>query len=78
MTSRVGSAYTVAGVRQGYPRAYEPWSEFEDAFVRDALGSGQTGEQISVTLGRTYGAICSRLEHLGVEVPSGPGTFGKP
>ena len=75
MATVSSKAYSMDDVRRGYPRAYEPWDPQEDKFLLSSYERGLTAEQISVVLGRTFGAIRSRLEHLGIELPAGPGTF---
>jgi hypothetical protein len=73
MASVSDKTYSVDDVRRGYARAYEPWDTYEDDFLLRSYERGLTAEQISVILGRTFGAIRSRLEQLGIELPSGPG-----
>jgi hypothetical protein len=68
------AAYSVEDLRRRYPRAYEAWDSNEDDYVLREFERGRTAEELSVVLGRTFGAICARLTHLGVEVPPGPGT----
>lgn len=72
-TSRPPS-YSLEEIRRHYPRAYESWEEQEDAYLLREFERGRTAEELSVVLGRTFGAICARLTMSGVEMPPGPGT----
>lgn len=66
--------YSLEEVRRHYPRAYEPWDGAEDAYLLREFERGRTAEELSVVLGRKFGAICSRLAMLRGEMPPGPGT----
>lgn len=53
--------------RRKLPRnAGKPWPEMEDEKLRDEFASGLRISDIAREHGRTYGAIESRLEHLGL------------
>ena len=54
----------MAEIREEHPRAYEPWSEEEDADLARFFHSGKTAKQIAETLQRQPGAIRSRLKKL--------------
>lgn len=47
------------------PNAGKPWSDEEMAMLANSFDSGKTIEELSVTHGRTPGAIRSRLLRLG-------------
>ena len=57
-------AYSVAAFRQEHPAAYAPWDETLDDELTVMFLEGKTVKEISQTLGRTYGAIRSRVKKL--------------
>jgi superfamily I DNA/RNA helicase len=58
-------------VRASHPRAYEPWSQDEDAVLEYRNRCGATPRAIARELRRQPSAVRSRLRTLGL-VPSGP------
>mgnify|MGYP003295967790 CR=1 FL=1 len=50
--------------------AGKPWTEIEDDKLRDAFASKIPISKIALEHGRTYGAIESRLDHLGLRKKS--------
>jgi hypothetical protein len=59
-------AYTVAEKRERYPRAYEQWTDSEDARLRTLVQAGNTIGHIAGQLQRNWGAIRSRVQKLGL------------
>jgi ribonuclease D len=57
-------------VRRSHPRAYERWSEEEDARVAAMAAAGSTPEEIAAELQRQLAGITARLEKLGLAEPS--------
>lgn len=59
----------IAKMRQTYPNAYKPWTEQQDAELKQLFLSGQTVETMSDVLGRHKGSIIMRLQrHFGEDV----------
>ena len=60
---------TTAPPRQQDPlrNAGKPWNNMEDDKLRDEFAAGMKLSRIAQEHGRTYGAIESRLEHLGLK-----------
>lgn len=61
-----GKAYTVDRVREKYPRAYERWTEDEDAELQQLHQQGVPTSEIAAHFGRQPNAITSRLIKLGL------------
>jgi len=59
-------AYTIAEKRARYPRAYEQWTDSEDARLRALVHAGNTIAHIAGQLQRNRGAIRSRVLKLGL------------
>lgn len=59
----------VAEVRRTCPRAYEKWTETEEAQLKEAFVEGKSEMYIAVLLQRQPGAVHSRLMKLGLLVP---------
>jgi ATP-dependent DNA helicase RecQ len=57
-------------VRRKHPRAWERWSDDEDARVVALAAAGKNGDQISAELGRQPRAIEMRMEKLGLIEPA--------
>src|SRR5688572_5864127 len=57
---------TLAERRERYPRAYEKWTDAEDADLREQLRSGATVARIAGHFQRNRGAIRSRIVKLGL------------
>jgi DNA-binding NarL/FixJ family response regulator len=55
-------------IRQAHPRAYEKWSDQEDARLTDFFRSGISAKEIAKTLQRQPSAIRSRLAKLNLVV----------
>lgn len=51
-------------IQQLHPRAYEKWTDEEDAQLTQLFRSGQTAKQIAETLQRQPSAVRSRLAKL--------------
>jgi hypothetical protein len=63
-------ASAVDRARELHPRAFERWTDDEDARLRDAHATGLTRVQLSEMFERQPSAIRSRLDALGLrEVP---------
>lgn len=57
--------------KRAMPRnAGKPWPEIEDEKLRDEYASGMRISDIAREHGRTFGAIESRLDHLGLRKKS--------
>lgn len=53
--------------REKYPRAWAPWTEEEDALLRELVGRSAGPDVLSEALGRGPGGIASRKISLGLE-----------
>ena len=53
-------------IRKEYPKAYEKWSEDNDALLVEKFNSGATIRVLSNLFQRKPGAIRSRLRKLGI------------
>jgi ATP-dependent DNA helicase RecQ len=58
----------VAEARKLHPRAYEPWTDDEDARLRALVEEGRTIDEVSSALQRQPNAVRIRAERLGVVV----------
>lgn len=58
--------YDVETVRRTHRNAYRPWSQEEEAALRDRFAAGEQIADIAEALGRKPGAIRSRLARLGL------------
>ena len=54
----------LAELREKHPRAYEPWSDEEDARLMQLVDAGTDVKEIATTLERQRTAITSRIEKL--------------
>ena len=54
----------LAELRQKHPRAYEPWSDEEDARLTQLVAAGTDVKDIATELERQRTAIASRIEKL--------------
>jgi DNA-binding NarL/FixJ family response regulator len=63
-----GSSYEqrMAEIRQTHPRAYEKWSDEEDATLKKLFQSGSNAKEIANKLKRQPSAIRSRLAKFGL------------
>ena len=59
-------AYDVASIRRELPNAYEPWSEEDDAELRQLYERGMPVSDMAKRFGRGQGAIRSRLVKIGL------------
>lgn len=57
----------LADIRAKHPRAYEPWSEQEDAELKAMFSSGEKHRAMADHFKRQSSAIQSRLRKLGLE-----------
>ena len=64
---RIGTLRRVEELRRTHPRAYEPWTDDEDARLRDLVTAGAHLNDIAATLERQRTAIRSRMDKLGLE-----------
>lgn len=56
-------------MRQTYPNAYRPWTEAQDALLKQEFQNGASLQELSKKLGRHEGSITMRLQkHFGEEV----------
>jgi ribonuclease D len=58
----------VAEARKLHPRAYEPWTDDEDARLRALVEEGRTIDELSSALQRQPNAVRIRAERLGLVV----------
>lgn len=59
----------IAKMRETYPNAYKPWSQQDDALLKQEFHSGKSITQLSTALGRHEGSIKMRLQkHFGEDV----------
>ncbi len=66
-------AAKIVAMRQTYPNAYRPWSDSDDAKLKDLFDDGKGLQQLTQTFGRHPGSIRSRLrKHFGEEVALKP------
>ena len=52
--------------RQKHPRAYEPWTAADDAFLREQFAQGTPVNELAEHLGRRWSAVTNRLVKLGL------------
>jgi superfamily I DNA/RNA helicase len=57
-------SYSVTEIRKNHPDAYKPWSSDEDSKLLGLVKANKSIGDISKALGRTKGAIVSRLDKL--------------
>jgi len=57
-------------IRKKHPRAYEKWTEEEDARLRAEFATGATKAELASLFQRRPSAITSRLKKLGLLQPS--------
>ncbi len=57
---------SITQARQINPRAYEPWTDNDDALLRNLKAHGKSIEEMMSALGRNEGAIKSRLKKFGL------------
>lgn len=64
-----GWSEKVAKMRETYPNAYRPWSNADDALLKEKFQLGSDIKQLSKLLGRHEGSITMRLQkHFGEDV----------
>lgn len=63
---KLSSADRRAEIRKKYPKAYTPWKEDEDKWLRRLHDGGSDTKSISTALGRQPSAIRSRVRKLGL------------
>lgn len=56
--------YSVASIRLGHPRAYQKWTDEEEALLLKLRGEGKTRREIAQELQRRPSAISSRLRKI--------------
>lgn len=64
--------------REKYPRAWAPWTEEEDALLRDLVSRGAEPSELGEALGRGPGGIAARKVTLGLEPPPPRAACGLP
>lgn len=68
-TGNVGWSEKIAKMRETYPHAYMPWTDADDAELKQGFTTGETVAQLSKKLGRHEGSIKMRLQkHYGEDV----------
>ena len=60
-------AYSVKKIREKHKDAYNPWTEEQDEELTEMYCNGESVLDISIHLGRTKGAIYSRIRKLELE-----------
>lgn len=64
-----GWAEKIAKMRETYPNAYMPWTDADDAELKQGFTTGKTVKQLSKQLGRHEGSITMRLQkHFGEDM----------
>jgi len=59
----------IAKMRETYPNAYRPWTEQQDALLKQEFQLGKSVEELTKKLGRHEGSIIMRLQkHFGEDV----------
>lgn len=58
------STYTVDHVRQKHPNAYKPWDQADEDELRRLVHKGNSLAMIAAELGRSIGAVESRLARV--------------
>jgi hypothetical protein len=59
----------IAKMRETYPNAYMPWTDKDDATLRQDFQNGHSVKELSRKLGRHEGSITMRLQkHFGEDV----------
>ncbi len=67
--TNTGWAEKIAKMRESHPRAYMPWTDQDDAELKQGFLSGETIQTLSKKLGRHEGSITMRLQkHFGEDV----------
>ena len=67
-----GWAEKIAKMRETYPNAYMPWTDSDDATLKQEFQQGSTVKDLSKKLGRHEGSIKMRLQkHFGEDVVLG-------
>ena len=61
-TTRVDYQERMDKIRRDHPRAYEPWTDEEDASLVRLAQAGRTVDEIAAQLQRQPGAIRSRMQ----------------
>ncbi len=66
-----GWADKIAKMRETYPNAYRPWTDADDAVLKQEFQQGKSIKDLSKKLGRHEGSITMRLrKHFGEDVVS--------
>jgi len=60
--------HAFSAIRARHANAYMPWTEGEEALLRQRVRAGMPVKQMADLHGRKVGAICSRLKKLGLMV----------
>lgn len=64
--SDAGRQYDVETIRQEHSQAYRPWSEQDEAYLRQRFAEGARIPDLADELGRQPGGVRSRLRKLGL------------
>lgn len=69
-TSKPSSwAAKIEKMRESYPNAYRPWTDAQDALLKQEFQNGATLKKLSKELGRHEGSVTMRLQkHFGEEI----------
>ncbi|MCO6455508.1 MAG: hypothetical protein J5I93_09445 [Pirellulaceae bacterium] len=67
-------SYSMEEVRAEHPRAYLPWSDAEDAQLKQLMAAGKSASEIAATLQRQTSAIRSRMARFEVATRNGEGS----
>lgn len=58
-------------MRETYPNAYKPWTNQDDAMLKQEFQNGRNAKALSELLGRHEGSITMRLQkHFGDDIIS--------
>lgn len=71
-------AYDVAAIRREHNQAYAPWSEQDDAYLRQRFLEGAPIDDLVWEFGRQPGGIRSRLRKLGLDPRDAGGPAAPP
>lgn len=58
--------YSIYAARQEHPNAYDPWTEEDDAQLRQMWKEGTSVADIAQHFGRKQSAIIVRMKKLGI------------
>jgi hypothetical protein len=63
---KVAGMYSVDDIRKNFAKAYMPWTDEEDNFLKKIFNEGKSVREMAKIFKRKEGAIHSRLRKIGV------------